>query len=354
MQPKEPVVQESEISVKELVQKINGAVRYLRSKWLKILLVGCLGSVIGFLYAYKQPLKYVSRLTFVVEEAKSSAGGIASLAGQFGLDLGGAGGGGIFNGDNILLFLKSQTLVRETLLTSFDKESKTLADQYAQSYNLHEEWAKKGKVGTVSFYGRNGKDLNRTEDSLLQTITAGIIEKELSVSRPDKKASFIEVQTSMKDEMLSKMFCDRLVALALQRFVISKTKTKEANVSKLQKRADSLEYLLNARTYTSAASQQTLLDINPGLRAAAAPTEIKTRDKMTVAAIYTEVVKNLELARTILNQETPTIEIVDQSSLPLKKEKVSRLSATVLMFVLSCLLTCIILIVRRQILLLTR
>jgi LPS O-antigen subunit length determinant protein (WzzB/FepE family) len=350
MQSKEPVAQEGEISVKELVQKIIGTARYLRSRWVKILLTGVTGAIIGLAYAYLQPVKYTSRLTFVVEETKSSAGGLASLAGQFGLDLGGGGGGGIFNGDNILLFLKSENLVRETLLTSYLKEPKTLGDKYAQAYKLHEKWNKSSKIGNIDFYGGQ---LNRIEDSLLQAITDQIIKKELSVSRPDKKASFVEVTTSMNDEVLSKLFCDKLVSLALQRYVVSKTKTKEANVVKLQKRADSLEAILNVRTYTSAASQQSLLDINPGLRAASAPTEIKTRDKMTAAAIYTEVVKNLELSKTILNQETPTIEIVDQSSLPLKKEKVSKIGATVLMFLVSSFLACFILLTRRQLKLMT-
>ena len=36
------------------------------------------------------------------------------------------------------------------------------------------------------------------------------------------------------------------------------------------------------------------------------------------------MVKNLELSKTILNQETPVIEMVDQSSLPLEKVKVSK------------------------------
>ncbi len=38
------------------------------------------------------------------------------------------------------------------------------------------------------------------------------------------------------------------------------------------------------------------------------------------ATIFAEVVKNLEMSKTILNQETPVIQMVDQSSLPLPQK----------------------------------
>ena len=95
-----------EISLKELAQKFRAIGGFLISKWLTILMGGIIGSTFGLGYAFLKPIKYTSRLSFVIEDAKSSVGGLASLAGLFVLDLGGAGGGGIFSGDNILLFLK--------------------------------------------------------------------------------------------------------------------------------------------------------------------------------------------------------------------------------------------------------
>lgn len=335
------------ISVKTLVHQVRGLFRYLLSKWFVIIFVLVLGALIGLWYASRQPLRYISRLTFVVEESKGGGGGLASLAGQFGFDLGGGGGGGIFNGDNVLLFLKSQMLVRETLLTPYTEPNKSLVDQYATAYNIKDRWNEKKEIGAISFYGKKPETLSRIEDSLLQTITDNIIKNELEVGRPDKKASFIEVKTSMRDEQLSKLFCDRLVSLALDRYVSSKTKLKSANVNSLQRRADSLERLLNSRTISAAASQQGLIDLNPGLKAATAPSEIRNRDKMTVAAIYTEVVKNLELAKTILNQETPTIEVVDKSSFPLKRDRASKSSHMVLLAAFFGFITICLLIIRR-------
>lgn len=322
---------EDEISLKELIQKLQSVWQYLLKNWLKIFFAGVIGGGIGFVYAFFQPIKYTAKLSFVVEDGKSGGGGLASLAGQFGLDLGGAGGGSIFSGDNILLFLKSEGLVRETLMTNYNDTGKTtLADQYAISNRLKEGWQNNEKIGTINFGEYNQSELPRTIDSLMQLMVTGIIKNELSVSKPDKKASFIEVKMTSMDERFSQLFVERLVKVATDRYVESKTKTKALNVAKLQQKADSLEALLNNKTYVAAATQQSLVDANPALRTAPIASEISAREKTMAVTIFAEVIKNLELSKTILNQETPVIQMVDQSTLPLIMEKVSKLKLLIL------------------------
>ena len=110
---------------------------------------------------------------------------------------------------------------------------------------------------------------------------------------------------------------------------------KSQNVVKLQNKADSLVAVLNNRTYDVASSQQQLVDINPALRTAPIVAEINSRDKTITATLYAEVVKNLELSRTLLSQETPVIEVVDQSSLPLDREEIGKIKGIVLGIILS-------------------
>jgi len=320
-----------EISIKELIQKFQSLCKFLLSKWLVISLFGILGAAIGLGYAFFQPIKYTSKLSFVLEDGKSGGGGLASLAGQFGFDLGGGGGGGVFSGDNILLFLKSEGLVRETLLTSYDELGKiTLADRYAEVAKLKEGWEKNPKVGVVEFSPFVAKVMPRKEDSLMQTLVSSVIKTDLSVAKPDKKASFVEVKVVTLDEMFSKLFAERLVKIATDRYIESKTKTKALNIAKLQYKADSLAALLNNKTYAAAASQQSLVDANPALRTAPIASEITSREKTMAATIFAEVVKNLEISKTILNQETPVIQMVDQSTFPLPKERVGKLKSLIL------------------------
>ena len=319
--------QDDGISLKELFARTRELLTYLVGKWYLILLAAMIGGGLGFFYAWSKPVNYVSRVSFVVEDGKGGVGGgLAAIAGQFGFDIGGGAAGGVFSGDNILLFLKSETLCRETLLTDYDSTGKqVLADRYAEVNELKDSWAKNKKIGTVNFARHKQGNLPRLEDSLMQLMITRILEKELDVTKPDKKASFIQVTTTMRDELLSKYFSERLVKIATGRFVDSKTKLKTLNVAKLQRRADSLGALLNNRTYSAAATQQGLLDINPGLKMAPVATEIITRDKTMTATIFAEVVKNLEIAKVALNQETPTIQLVDTPMLPLKIKKTSKL-----------------------------
>lgn len=334
-----------EISLRELIQKFRLAWIFLLSAWKKILIFSLVGAFIGLGFAFLRPIKYTSKLSFVVEDAKSSVGGLASLAGQFGFDLGGAGGGGIFSGDNVLLFLKSESLIRETLFTPYDESGKiTLVDRYAEARKLKEDWLDDQKIGPINFSQYSKGMIPRKEDSLLQEIISDIIESDLSVTKPDKKASFIEVKSMMEDEMLSKFFSERLVKIATQRYVDSKIKTKAINVSMLQRKSDSLAAVLNNKTYSAASSQQSLIDANPALRSVPIAAEITTRDKTMAATIFGEVVKNLEISKTMLNQETPVIQMVDQSTLPLFKEKVGKLKSIALGGLLAVFLTVLFLI----------
>jgi hypothetical protein len=335
----ENIVQQNsdEINIKELIQKIRVLWNFLLSKWLKILVFGVMGSSIGLGYAFWKPVEYTSKLSFVVEDAKSSVGGLASLAGQFGFDLGGASGGGIFSGDNVLLFLKSEGLIRETLFTPYDKMGKiTLADRYAEVRKWKEDWLNDEKIGHVNFSQYSSRTMPRKEDSLLQEIVSDIINSDLSVLKPDKKASFIEVKVTTRDELFSKYFSERLVKIATDQYLDSKIKTKALNVAKLQSKADSLAALLNNKTYLAASSQQSLVDANPALRTVPIASEISSREKAMAATIFAEVVKNLEVSKTILSQETPVIQIVDQSTFPLPREKVSKIKSLILGGILAC------------------
>jgi hypothetical protein len=337
-----------EISIQDLIQKLKSIWKFLLSKWIKILIVGCIGATFGVGYAYLQPIKYVAKLSFVVEDAKSGSGGLASLAGQFGFDLGGAGGGGVFSGDNILLFLKSDGLIRETLMTFYDKnETTTLADQYAQVTKLKQKWSKNNEVGNIDFSKFKAVEFQRKEDSLMQYIVRRIKKADLYVLKPDKKASFVEVEVSSVDELFSKLFVERLVDIATEKYVASKTNSKAVNVDKLQKKVDSLASILNNKTYVAANNQQTLVDANPALRTAPIASEISTREKTMAATIFAEAVKNLEFSKTLLSQETPIIQIVDQSTLPLPIYRISKLNSLLLGGLLSTFFFILFLIIKK-------
>ena len=182
---------------------------------------------------------------------------------------------------------------------------------------------------------------------MLKGIISNILSTQLSVERPEKKATFITAQVTFKDQILAKLFCERLVYLTTEKYIDIKTTRQKNNVNKLQNRAERLEYDLNRQTYSSTDAQKKLMDLNPLFRAEASNVEIVGRDKIVLQTIYGEIVKNLEMAKISLSQETPVIHVVDAPYLPLKKEKIGKLNTFILSGFLASFLFIVILIVKK-------
>ncbi len=333
-------ISSNEISLKELFQKLGEWWRYLISQWWKIAIVGFIGGGAGFVYAGMQPVTYTAKTTFVVEEGKggsSGLGGLASLAGQFGVDVGGGSGGGLFSGDNILLYFKSPSLAREVLLTQYDSSSnQSVADVYATVYQLKGAWEKNEKIGKVNFPPSGlSKSYTRLQDSLLQKMIDGIIKTQFTVGKTDKKAGFIDVTVTMQNEALAKIYCERIVQLAVDKYINIKTQRQKATVDKLQVRVDSIANLLRQKTISGASLQtsSSTMDINPLYKTGTAvAVETTVRDKTMLATIFASVTQNLEMAKFTLSQETPVIQIVDSPILPLNTEKMLRARTTITFF----------------------
>ena len=298
-------------------EQVQAFVQLLLAKWKFLLVLGIFGFGAGLVYHFIKPVEYIARTSFVVEESKAGSGNLMSaLAGQFGFDLGSLSGtSGVLAGDNVLQLLKSGTLIKQTLLTPYDG-NKSLADVYAETQGLKEKWEGKKKVGKwIDF--PVGKKMNRLQDSLLKVVVQKIVEKHLSVLKPDRKLGFFELSVISKDEAFSQMFCTRLLKVATDFYVNTKTRRLQSNVQRLQAKADSLAATLNKKTYSAAETDRLLLNANPVYAAPTVSAEISTRDKYVQATIYGEIIKNLEISKTAMIQETPTVQVVDFPDLPL-------------------------------------
>lgn len=318
------------------LKELRDLVVFLLSKWKLILLVSFIGALLGITYIYFKPISYKANITFVVEESKSATsalGGLASLAGQFGVDVGG-GGSGLLAGDNVTLYFKSTSLAREVLLSPLNENPKnklSVADRYAEVYELKEKWLNSSKVGKLVDFPidtLSSFNYTRLQDSLISVLISKILEKNFSVGKIDKKAGFIDVSATMYDETLAKRYVELLVEKAVRRYKYSKTERQRNTVELLQKRADSILNLLGQKTAQSASLQTSAstMDINPLYKTnTAVKVETTTRDKTILVTIFGEVTKNLELAKFTLSQETPVIQIVDKPILPLKNDRKSKL-----------------------------
>ncbi|SMO61270.1 Wzz/FepE/Etk N-terminal domain-containing protein [Solitalea koreensis] len=338
------VLADDEISLKEVIEKLVEWWQYLLSKWVIIVAAGLLGGAIGFTYALFQKPQYTARLTFALEEEKGGGlGAYAGLASQFGIDLGG-GGGGIFAGDNLIELMKSRSMIERTLLSEVDINGKkqTLAEYYIDINGLRENWAKKPELSNINFPINASRDkFTRAQDSVLNTITENLKKSTISVDKTDKKLSILAVTCKSENELFSKSLTEGLVATVTGFYTKTKTGRSAKNVAILQNKADSLRNEMNRAMYGRAAAVDQTLNLNPARQTATIPSQRKTIDVQMLSSAYAEVVKNLEISKMALMRDTPLIQVIDEPILPLGKEKFGKMKGLMLGGILAGFLTII-------------
>lgn len=320
------IVKRDELTVKDLILKVQELGRYLRTQWLVILGCGILGGGLGIVASMMKGPMYVATLSFVLEEGSKggSLGSYAGLASSMGFDLGGSANSGIFAGDNIIEFLRSRLMVEDALLKKITINGKqtNLVEYYIEITNLRKKWEKDKRLVSLHYpAGQDRASFSLVQDSVLSEIHEMILKRNLTIAKPDKKLSFINVSCMSPDETFSKEFTELLVQEATRFYIETKTQRSKVNVDYLQTKADSIMHLLDKKTYSAALEQD--LNMNPARSVATVSREMVTRDKVVLQTMYAEVVKNLELSRMNMAQETPIIQVVDRPILPLKKERLS-------------------------------
>ncbi|TDO21961.1 GumC domain-containing protein [Pedobacter duraquae] len=352
---------EEEVSIKELITKIKAEFEYLLSKWLIIVFIGLAGGAVGLLFALSKKTIYTAATTFVLEnnEGGGGLGQYAGLASVVGIDIGG-GGGGLFQGDNIIEFYKSRTMIQKTLLSEcvFKGKRELLIDRYIAFNKVRDRWNQIPALKNIKFDVNQEKlrskdtakieHFSRLQDSLINTIVLDIYRNYLTVTKPDKKLSIIQVTVSSADEFFAKTFNDQIVKNVNDFYVQTKTKKSSENVAILQQKTDSVRSVLNGAIYTAAS----ITDATPNLNVTRQiqrvfPMQRSQFTAETNKAILSELVKNLEMSKISLRRETPLIQIIDVPIYPLDKERFGKAKGIILGGIIAGILAVTLLIGRR-------
>jgi hypothetical protein len=322
-------IDNDEISLKELIQKIQEWVAYLKTKWILIIGIAALGGITGFVYASFQKPSYLATTTFVLEEDKGG-GGAMSLASSFGFDLGGGGGGGLFTSSNIIELMKSRLVVEKTLLNPVIVAGKeiSLADYYIQINKLNEGWSKKPVLANINFpVNADRTKFSLEQDSILYGISSGLTKNNLDIAQKDKKVSIISLTVRTESELFSKLFCEQLLKETSDFYIETKSKKSRLNVDILQRQVDSIRAELNGAITGVAAASDNVYNLNPAYNVKKTPGTRRQVDVQANTAILTQLVAQLELSKVSLRKETPLVQLIDRPILPLEKEKLGRLKS---------------------------
>lgn len=298
------------IKYPELKSVLHRFLNYFISMYKVVLYITLTCTILGFLYGKLQPSSYKAITTFIVEDKSGrGAGGLSGLASQFGIDAGGltGGGAGLFDGDNVLEIIKSRGIIEKVLLTKMDNASntQTIADYYIQISNFKSAFESKNiNAKSLNFIAiAEGAKHTVLQDSILYILYSEI-SKNLTVEKRNKKSTIITLQVSSPDQVFSKTFAEVLIKQTSDLYVDIKTGNLSKSISKIQKKADSLQNSL-------VGIYQNSFQINMSR------SDFSERDKTFSSTLYAEVVKNLETLKLSLINQTPVIQVLDTPKLPL-------------------------------------
>ena len=313
---------QDEISLAELWLKAKSVIAYLwRFKFL-IMGVGLLFALGGYFKVKMAKPSYSASLNFALEQGGGS-GGLGGLASQFGFSMGGGGEG--LGGDNLLSLMKSRRIVQDVLLSKIyvEGDSVLLLDQYLRSSDkLLAKWDSLGIYPVDPL-----KCCDPKQDSAIGVVVKAVSEKSLAVAKVDKKLSFVTVTYTGSDPVFTGAFVELLTAKSTNFYVQTKMANARANIDLLERRVDSVSAEMQAAMvgFASAQDQNSFT-----VQSVAKVPSVQKQMKVTMlTTLYGELVKNLELSKTMSAREEPLITIIDRPHYPLRVRE-SKLKSAVI------------------------
>tara|TARA_B100000795_G_C22782204_1_gene432885 strand:+ start:757 stop:1794 length:1038 start_codon:yes stop_codon:yes gene_type:complete len=310
-----------EMQLKDILIKLSEYKFYLIKKKISIISVAILFLIIGFVYALNSDVKYNAELTFVVEADQSggSLGAMSGIASQFGFDIGSGSTNSTFSQQNILELLKSRGVVEATLMQNGVVNGKTdlLIEHYLSINQYKEDW--EDSLISFTFHSK----LTQTHDSISGDIWRVISVDKLLIELQSDDANIINLSYSSLNDEFAKQFVESLIKQMSKMYVEHQTAQASNTLDFLQDRADSVFVELEIAEEEFAKVK----DVNQRIvKASGRLKELQLmRNVEVLGTMYLEIVKNLELSKITLLNNTPIINIIDRPILPLEQTNNSKI-----------------------------
>jgi len=309
-----------EIKLKDILIKISEYKTYLFKNTLIIIAVSALFFVFVIVFKTSGVKEYTAEITFVVDSQKRESGSIggamSGMVSQFGFDIGG-GSSSTFSQSNILEFLKSRGVVEAALMQNrrINKTDDLLIEHYLFINDIKDYWAESDNLNSISFNGI----LTQDNDSVSGAVWAKIIKEKLVVDLLTDEANIIRLSYTSLDDEFAKAFVEELIEQMTKMYVTHQTALTNNTLDFLSYRSDSVFMELEMAEKEFAKVK----DINQRIvKASGRLKELQLMRRVEVLnAMYLEIVKNLEISKLTLLNQTPIIQIIDYPILPLKFEE---------------------------------
>lgn len=321
-----------EIGIRDIVLTLKEIKNELFSKSLRIGIIVLLFSIIAVGLNQLIDSKYKAELSFVVEDKQQSSpfSSMSGIASQFGFDLF-SSSNSTFSQANIMELLKSRGVISKTLLRSVNVNNKEdlFINHFISMYDLNADWNNDPDLSNISF----DNQIKIKHDSIITLIWNKIIDEHISVKIKNDDTDIIYLSFMSLNEEFSKYFSENLIGEMSRMYIEYQTKQSTNTIDFLQNRSDSVFYeLQNAEE-----EYARVKDINQRIiKASGRLQELQLmRNVEVLNTMYLELVKNIEVSKLTLLNQTPIIQVIDKPILPLEDQKLSSLIVFVITFILT-------------------
>lgn len=280
-----------------------------------------IGLLVGYFVSYCSDYKYVASSTMMLESSDGgSMSGAMALASQFGL-LSGGGSSSTMNEEKLMEIIKAEKILKTALFqtVTIDTISDLLANHFIEVFDYRDKWKKSDSLSQFRFT-HSKENMTKLESSVFKAIYDEIIKSCLKVDK--SKSGILTVTVTSSSELFSKYFNEYLVKSVISFYVDRITEKGRSNVEIVQKRVDSIGASLRDAELALARWKDGSHQL---VKAQGMINEIKLRRNVEVNnSMYIEGIKQLEISKFSLLEQTPFLQVIDEPSLPLNsKGKIS-------------------------------
>ena len=304
-----------EATLKDVIIAIRDYKNEFKEKFLYIFAVPLIFFILGLVYSSIQNKKYEAVLSFIIEDESASSTNLSSVSGmasQFGFDLGGGSSSSSFSEQNVIELLQSRKIISSTLSEkcTVNNEEDILFNHYISINNMIED-------------GKNTSFSPKSKDSIINIVWKQIINYKLDVSYQNDDANILNLTYSSINSEFAKNFTELIMEEMSQMYSNYQTEKTRKSLESLVSRSDSVfRELKNSERNLARVKDRNLRVINASGRL----DEIQyMREVQVLNAIYLELIKNTELVKMNLLDETPIIQLIDVPVLPLEHNNRSNL-----------------------------
>lgn len=319
------------ISLHDILKYVRDFYYLFKQHFFKIAIGAVVCGVLGIAYAYVKKPNYKAYLSFILNENESASINLSSIAGLAGLGAGEIKGG--VNEEKLLFLAGSRFIIGTTLLNpvNINGRDQLLGNYFIDAYGLQKGFASDSVLKGFTYFHHTSLDsLTLQENKALDKILKIFSNNQLLKITGKKKTGLVSQNSGIitvdfvsKSEIFSHAFVEQLFSNISKYYINKSIQRQERNYFLIKHRADSLRGIL----FSTEISGADYLDQNVNIAKMAARVKLERtrRDVELLNLMYAEVLKNLEIAKFNLENQTPMLQLIDRPTFPLEVQKESKI-----------------------------